>query len=80
MKLVGLYVGILRVDLGLSQEELAQKVHISEKTLRNLESGKHEPKVTKLEEIVNLVHGSWVHVKQLLGSGEPELARQLAKE
>ncbi len=80
MKAVGIYVGILRSDLGLSQDELAQKVHISEKTLRNLESGKHEPKVTKLEEIITLVRGSWLHVNQLIRSGTPELARQLAND
>lgn len=81
MKAIGLYVGILRIECGLTQEQLAQKVHVSEKTVRNLESGRHEPKVTKLGEIVALVRGSAAHIARLMDPAAGiELARMLANE
>lgn len=81
MRLVGAYVGALRTANGLTQPELAEKVGISEKTVRNIESGRHEPKTTVLDTILDLLHGSWAHVAQLLRPGaNRDLAERLAKE
>jgi transcriptional regulator with XRE-family HTH domain len=81
MKAVGIYVGSLRQNAGLTQEQLANKAGISEKTLRNLESGRHEPKLTKLAEIVDIVRGSWVHVALLLKNDATiEQARRFINE
>lgn len=66
MELVGAYISALRSATGLSQPELALKVGVSERTVRNLESGKHEPKPSDLAQILDLIHGSWLHVAQLL--------------
>lgn len=81
MKAIGLYVGILRIECGLTQDQLAVAAHISPKTVRNLESGRHEPKVTKLGEIVALVRGSAAHIARLMDPmASIELARMLANE
>lgn len=81
MKAVGVYVGVLRTEQGITQEAMAQRAGISEKTLRNLESGRHEPKLTKLADIVELLRGSTTHVAELMRpSATVERARILARE
>lgn len=78
MQAIGVYVRELRTQSGLTQEELACKVGLSEKSIRNLEKGAHEPKLTKLAEIVMLVRGSAAHLARLMDpSASPELATQL---
>ena len=81
MELVGAYVGVLRNARGLTQPELAEQVGVSEKTIRNIERGRHEPKTIVLDTILDLLHGSWAHVGQLLRPGASrDLAERLAKE
>ena len=36
-------VSKLRMDLGLTQKELGKELYVSEKTVRNIESGRHKP-------------------------------------
>lgn len=81
MEMVGAYVSLLRGASGLTQPELAAKIGVSEKTIRNLESGRHEPKPTDLALVLNLLRGSWVHVAQLLQpSATKTLVERLAME
>lgn len=81
MELVGVYLSALRSANGLSQPQLAEKIGVHERTVRNLETGRHEPKPTDLAEILDLLHGSWIHVSQLLRPGATKaLAEKLAKD
>lgn len=81
MEAIGVYVRTLRDERGFTQEGLARLVGISEKTMRNLESGRHDPKIETLAQIVTLVRGSLAHVGRLMDPSAPiELARQLADE
>lgn len=81
MDLVGTYISALRTLTGLSQPELAAKVGVSERTLRNLETGKHQPKPSDLAQILEQLHGSWAHVAQLLRPGATQsMAERLAKD
>lgn len=81
MDLVGVYISTLRSANGLSQPDLAAKIGVHERTVRNTESGKHEPKPTDLAIILDLLHGSWIHVAQLMRPGATrELAEKLAKD
>jgi DNA-binding XRE family transcriptional regulator len=81
MKAIGVYVRILRDDCQLTQAELADQVSLSEKSVRNIENGTHEPKITKLVEIVALLRGSTAHIARLMPpSASIELARTLASE
>lgn len=81
MEMVGAYISALRNARGLTQPELAEKIGIHVRTVRNIESGRHEPKPTDLDTALNLLQGSWIHVSQLLRPGATrELAERLAKE
>lgn len=81
MELVGAYVSLLRNASRLTQDELADKVGVHVRTVRNLESGRHEPKPTDLAAVLELLHGSWVHVAQLLRPGATKtLVERLAKQ
>lgn len=53
MEAIGVYVRTLRDQRGFTQEGLAALVGISEKTMRNLESGRHDPKIETLAQIVD---------------------------
>lgn len=81
MELVGEYVSLLRSASRLTQVELADKIGVHVRTVRNLESGRHEPKPTDLAAVLELLHGSWVHVAQLLQpSATKTLVERLARE
>lgn len=85
MEAIGVYVRALRTESGLTQEALAREVSLSEKSIRNLENGTHEPKVTKLGEIIKLLRGSAVHVAQLMDPAASinqalELADEIIKQ
>lgn len=76
MKVVGAYVRALRDDCGMTQIDLAVAAKLSEKTIRNLESGRHDPKIEKLAEIVQIVKGSILHLAQLM---HPDATLDVAK-
>jgi DNA-binding XRE family transcriptional regulator len=81
MEAIGVYVRTLRDKHGLTQEGLAGLVGISEKTMRNLESGRHDPKIETLAKIVAQVQGSLAHVARLMDpAATVEQARDLAIE
>jgi transcriptional regulator with XRE-family HTH domain len=81
MDLVGTYISTLRSATGLSQPDLAAKIGVHERTIRNMERGTHEPKPTDLALVLEILHGSWIHISQLLSpSATKALAEQLAKD
>lgn len=81
MEYVGAYISELRSANGLTQPELAAKIGVHERTVRNMESGRHESKPTDLAAALDLLHGSWIHVAQLLrSSADAALARKLAAD
>lgn len=81
MEMVGVYVGVLRRARSLTQPELAEKIGVHERTIRNLEGGKHEAKPTDLAQVLTLLSGSWVHIAQLMQpTATRALAERLAKD
>ncbi len=51
MDYVGVYVAALRDSKGLTQPDFALKVGVSERTVRNIEAGRHAPRTTDLDNI-----------------------------
>lgn len=81
MDAIGIYVRDLRKDCGYNQADLARITGISEKTIRNIESGRHDSKIDSIAEVVAAIRGSMVHVGRLMAKGATEsLAHQLAQE
>jgi transcriptional regulator with XRE-family HTH domain len=81
MEYVGEYVSELRGLRGLNQAQLAEKIGVHERTVRNLETAKHEPKPSDLDTALAFLQGSWAHVAQLMRPGATlDLARRLAHE
>lgn len=81
MEAIGVYVRTLRDRRGFTQEGLAGLVGISEKTMRNLESGRHDPKIETLAQIVVQIRGSLAHIARLMDPAAPiSLALELAGE
>lgn len=81
MDYVGVYVAALRDSKGLTQPDFALKVGVSERTVRNIEAGRHAPRTTDLDNILDYLQGSWTHVEQLLRPGATKaLAQKLAQD
>lgn len=80
MELVGVYISTLRGARGVSQIELADRVGLSEKTIRNIEAARHALKLDDLDSILEVIGGTWSHIMQLAQPRADEgLARQLAE-
>lgn len=81
MKRVGVYVAILRAQKQLTQPDLADRVDLSLRTIRNIEAGRHDPKTLALFRAVkDILGGSWDHIAELLKpEATIERARELAK-
>ena len=54
-KLIGIRIMIKRIEKGLSQEELAEKIGYSKNHLSNIERGKYNPTTSFLIEICNVL-------------------------
>lgn len=69
MDAVGVYIAVLRKGRGYTQPELADKLEVSERALRDWEAGRHDPKISELAKLLDLISGSWFHVAHLMREG-----------
>lgn len=80
MVAVGTYLRTLRDKQGWSQDYVAKKIGVSQKTIERWEAGSHEPGITTLQPYVELVQGSLLRVMNFLLDPEakPEAGRDAA--
>jgi transcriptional regulator with XRE-family HTH domain len=77
--IVGVYVRTLRERRSITQIELAQALKLSERTIRNLELGKHSMRLADLQRVFRAIGGSWEHITILMnGHTSPAQAAELA--
>ena len=77
---VGKFIGSLRRERGMTQEELGERLGVTNKTVSRWETGKYMPDVDKLLELAGLLG---VSVNELLSGerlGTPERAAEKAEE
>lgn len=65
MEAVGAYIATLRERRGYTQSLFAEKMHISERGLRDWEKGRTAPDVAALQLLLEQLKGSWSHIAVL---------------
>ena len=63
-KEIGHKISTTRKRLGITQKELAEKLHVSDKTVSKWETGTHFPDITIMEELATTLE---IDVVELLG-------------
>lgn len=63
-KYIGHKISAIRKEKGLTQKELAEKLHVTDKTVSKWETGTHFPDITILEELAKTLE---ISVSELLG-------------
>lgn len=74
---VGKFMGELRRERGLTQEELGEKLGVTNKTVSRWETGKYMPDIDKLLELAGLLG---VSVNELLSGERLETREKLAEK
>lgn len=77
---VGVYLGEVRRGRNLTQQEVAAKLDVSVRTIRNIETGAHPPQSNTLLDLVEFLQASPHHVARLKrATATTELAMYLAR-
>ena len=61
---IGHKISVIRKDLGMTQRELAEKLHVTDKTISKWETGTHFPDIAIMEELASSLG---ISVVELLG-------------
>lgn len=86
MQAAGAYLRALRVESGLTQDEVADRLRIADLTLRRWEQGYNRPGLASLTALLDLLKGQIAHFQQLLTDKKAtaddgaELARRWIRE
>jgi Predicted transcriptional regulators len=81
MEAVGIYFLELRQAQGLSQQDVADEVGVSDRIVSAWEKGKHVPKIDVMPKLLQRLRGSWDDVKRLmLEDANDTMAREMAKQ
>lgn len=54
MEKIKISLAAARVNAGLTQSDVSKKMHISKQTIVNWEKGISEPKISQMDELLNL--------------------------
>ena len=70
----GRIIALRRGELQMTQAQLAERAGVGERTIRNLESGKHIPQPIKLHAIATALEMEPAELRRILSSGNGEAA------
>ena len=77
LKLLGANIAVRRRLLGMSQENLAEKVGITQQALARMEQGKIAPKLTRLPMLAEALQCTAADLVTGTGTSSPEAASRL---
>lgn len=82
MQAAGVYLATIRHERGLTQQDVADKLQVDIKSIRNWEHGKKEPSSLSLAGFIALIEGNPEDVQALMidDRASPELGRKKAQD